>query len=337
MDASEPRSPTPDEPARSAGGEDVPRPEERDAEEATAVLKWPPPGLSRMQGDLWTVVKQAGTGGALLVFPLLWSLASEQELWSLGPLGGSWWVVLLTSFAGLALLVNAFVGLFRLCRRAASATDRGYGWITLALVASDARRDAGFLLQGARAYSVLDPEERRRLIVQRLVAVAAYLGAVLWLPAGFAAGLLFAGRGILSPSSFALFTLAPAALLATVALLVRIVESRTVRRAKRAWFDQPWSRDLAQGEVASWNLAYAERREAPLPGPGAIGEGRRFRIGAALVLGLAVLVFLPALTLLFATAMGPVVGGVSAPEYSGTQRKAASVEAFRPYVLAADS
>lgn len=42
MDTSEPASATPDEADRSPRGEGVPRPDERDGEETTPVLKWPP-------------------------------------------------------------------------------------------------------------------------------------------------------------------------------------------------------------------------------------------------------------------------------------------------------
>lgn len=302
-----------------------------------SLLGWPPPGLGRIQGDLWQIVRQAGLGAVLLVLPLLWATTSEQEFWSLGPFGASWWVVLLTSALGLLVLAGAFVALFRLFRRAGRATDRGYGWITVALVAADARRDMGFLLQGGRAYSVLEPDERRTLLLSRLYSGAAYLLAVFWLPLGFAAGVLLAARGALSPTALSLFTLAPAALLVLAGGVLRMRDARTVRRTRRAWFEQPWSQDLARDDVGAWNEAFRERREAPVPDTGDAGWGRKFRLGAGLVLAVAVLVFLPFLTLSFTAGVGPLVASLSVPNFSATQHRAASAEAYRQFVLPADS
>ena len=310
------------------------------AEDAPAereFLSWPPPGLRRLQGDLWQITKETGLGSLLLVLPLLWAVASEQEFWSLGPFGASWWVVLLTSAVGLAILVNGFVDLFRLFRRVASATDRGYGWMTVAMVAADSERDAGFLLQGARIYSVLEPKDRRGLVFSRLVAGAAYLTAVFWLPLGFALGVLLAARGSLAPSSLALFTLTPAALLLVGGLLLRIRATRLEKKAKRKWFQQPWSQDLAEDEVGSWNRTFEALREPPVPGTGADEVGSRFRVGAGVVLGLAAIVFVPVLTLVFTTAAGPVLASVALPDFTATQRRAGSVEAYRRYQLPADS
>jgi len=301
------------------------------------LLGWPPPGLGRLQGDLWEVTKQGALGGVLLVLPLLWSVASEQDFSSLGPFGGSWWIVLVTSFLGLAVLVSAFVGLFRIFRRAGRATNQGYGWRTVAVVAADARRDAGFLLQGARAYSVLSAGQRRTLVLCRLVAVASYVAAVFWLPVGFIFGVLLAARGVVAPSGLSLFTLAPAALLLLAGLLVRMWDTRTVRKARKEWFAQPWSRDLARDDVYQWNDDFEERREEEIPGPGGRGGGGRFRLAGGVVLGLGIVVLIPSLTMLFSTAMGPVLASLAAPEFAATQRKAAAVEAYRRYVVEKDS
>lgn len=341
MDSSDPRSSTPDDRSSSpeepdgfaTGADGSAAPEDDDR----GLLAWPPPGLGRLQGDLWQVTKQAALGGVLLVLPLLWSVASQQEFWSLGPFGGSWWIVLVTSLLGLAVLVHAFVGLFRFLRRAGRATNQGYGWVTVAVVAADSRRDAGFLLQGARAYSVVSAESRRRLVIFRVASVVAYLVAVFWLPVGFVLGVIAAARGILSPSGLALLTLGPAAFLLVVGVVVRMWDNFMVRRAKKEWFQQPWSRDLALEDVDQWNDEFEERREEPVPAAGGRGGGGRFRLGAAFVLVVAALVFIPSLTLLFSTAMGPVIASLAVPEFSATQRKAAAVEAYRPYRVAPDS
>ena len=52
------------------------------------------------------------------------------------------------------------------------ASGNGYGWMTVAHVAVDNRKDAGFLLQGTKRYANLDTETRRRMLVLRLWTAA---------------------------------------------------------------------------------------------------------------------------------------------------------------------
>lgn len=339
MDDTEPTTSSPDE--RSPDSASVPDASgdfsASDGADDPELLAWPPPGLGRLQGDLWEVTKQGALGGVLLVLPLLWSAAAGQDFSSLGPFVGSWWVVLVTSLMGLAVLGNAFVGLFRIFRRAGSATSQGYGWLTVAVVAADSRRDAGFLLQGARAYSVLTPEKRRRLVIFRLTAVLCYLVAVFWLPVGFIVGVLLAARGLLAPSGLALFTLGPTALLLLVGLAVRLWDAGSLRNARTRWFRQPWREDLTTDDVDRWNDAFEERREEPVPGRGGRGGGGRFRVAGGVVLALSALVLIPSLTMLFSTAMGPVLASLAVPEFGATQKRAAAVEAYRRYTLPKDS
>ena len=61
-----------------------------------SVLRWPPPGLERLQGDVWNVVRSGTLAALILVFPLLLSISLRQDFWSLGPLGSAWWVILIT-------------------------------------------------------------------------------------------------------------------------------------------------------------------------------------------------------------------------------------------------
>lgn len=300
-----------------------------------AFLSWPPPGLERLQGDLWMVIRQMAVGSIVLVVPLLIAVATEQEFWSLGPFGQSWWILLATSLVGLGGLVQGFVGLFRIFRRGASATDRGYGWLTVVEVVSDNRRDTGFLLQGARFYSVLESEERRRLLILRLVGAALLFAAVLWLPVGFAVSVLLAARGVLGPGGVWTLTLAPIALLVLLGGAARLYESRAIRRTKKQWFTQSWSQDLARDEVGEWNRRLEARGEEAVLGAG----GRKsapFRAGALVVVALVVLVALPALTLMFTSSFAPLVASISVPGLQSVQEKAATVEALRAYRVETD-
>lgn len=344
MDAGEQtpdRTSAPLHPATEPAAADAPGPAMSGADRAgdgiaeRDFLSWPPPGLERLQGDLWMVIRQIAVGGVVLVLPLLVAVATEQEFWSLGPFGESWWILLVTPLAGLAGLVQGFVGLFRIFRRGVSATDRGYGWLTVVEVVSDDRRDTGFLLQGARFYSVLEPGERRRLLLTRLAGAGLVLAAVLWLPVGFALSVLMAARGMLGAGEVWVLTLAPLALLLIVGGAARLYEGRMIRRTKKQWFTQSWSQDLARDEVGEWN------RRLEVRGPGAaLGAGGRksapFRAGALAVVFLAVLVAVPALTLMFTSAFAPLVASISVPNLHSVQEKAATVEALRAYRLETD-
>ena len=128
------------------------RPESEDQQTPTppSFLAWPPPGLGRIQGDIWVVTREFAAGGLFLVLPLLWLTGAQEPFSSVGPLGDAWWIVLVTSLIGLITLATAFTDLFRLLRRVVRAGREGYGWKTAALVASDGKRDTGFLVQSLR-------------------------------------------------------------------------------------------------------------------------------------------------------------------------------------------
>ena len=164
-------------------------------------LQWPPPGLERIEGDIWKVVRTATLAALILVFPLLLSISLEQDFWSLGPLGSAWWVILITTGLGAGLILEAVVGLVRLLRRGSRAIERGYDWRTVAQVACDAYRDTGFLLQGARWYGELDSRERDRIGRLRLIGATLRLASAMWLAGGFSFAVLGAARGVFSAAA----------------------------------------------------------------------------------------------------------------------------------------
>ena len=174
-----------------------------EAGQATAgserLVSWPPPDLSRIQGEIWGLVSLGGLGANLMVFPLLWSVAMEHPFWSLGPYGDAWYIPTLTSLFGLLLVLVAMAGLFRFLGRAAGATELGYGRTTLLEVATDLTRDTGFLIQGVRQYSTLDVSTRNRLIGNRIVGGLCYLFAAIWVCLGFTLSVLLAARDAATP------------------------------------------------------------------------------------------------------------------------------------------
>ena len=163
-------------------------------------VSWPPPGLEASQGKLWPPIALIAIGDFTLVLPLLWSVATEHELWSFGPFGTSWWIPLLTTTVGLLVLLNGLTRLAGLLRLAAKAGKQGHGWLMVVQVASDFPRDTGFLLQGARLFAEMPPAKRSLMLVTRVVGAAAYVFAALWVPFGFAVSIMLGARGLLGPA-----------------------------------------------------------------------------------------------------------------------------------------
>ncbi|MBT8489360.1 MAG: hypothetical protein HKO77_01645, partial [Gemmatimonadetes bacterium] len=69
--------------------------------------KWPPPGLERIQGDLFGVATRAALAGAFLVLPLLFVVTRDAGFATLGPLADAWWVAVALATVGLAFALDA--------------------------------------------------------------------------------------------------------------------------------------------------------------------------------------------------------------------------------------
>ena len=302
-----------------------------------SVLRWPPPGLERLQGDVWNVVRSGTLAALILVFPLLLSISLRQDFWSLGPLGSAWWVILITTGVGLGLVLETFVTLIRLLRRASRAVERGYQWRTVAQVACDERRDTGFLLQGARWYSVLEEEQRSRVAGLRLMGAAVQVTLILWLAVGFAVSVLLAAQGAFTATAVIVFTLGPAAVCLLITLLVRTVEGNLVRRARREWFSQPWAKQLEVSEVEDWQNRLAGDGGSSAPHMPSTRNARVLRLSAMGVGVLGVLALVPPFTLAPTSAIGPIMASVAIPRFAKTQERAARAEAYRPYRVSADA
>lgn len=294
------------------------------------VLRWPPPGLERLQGDIWHIIRTGTLAALILVFPLLLVVSIEQEFWSLGPLGSAWWVILITMGVGAGLVLEAVIALARLLRRASRAIERGYHWKMVAYVACDARRDTGFLLQGAKWYAGLDERRRHRVARLRLMSAALQLASILWLATGFAVALLLAAGGTLGEGSLIVFTLAPAATLLLLGMGARAREQGIVRRARNDWFSQPWSDELAHSEVEAWQKDLRDLRGSDeLEDPPRYA--RTFKYLAIGVGALGAVAVLPPFALAPTSTVGPIMATVAIPRFAQTQERAAGAEAFRPY------
>lgn len=302
-------------------------------------VRWPPPGLERVQGDLWRVAARGGLSGALLVLPMLFVIVREQRLSSLGPFADAWWVSLVLATVGLGFAMDAITTAARILSRAARVMESGYDLLTVLYVAADVRRDMGFLLQGSRHFSVMDPRERRAVAKLRIMAASFYAAAGIWLPVVLGIGLLVAARGGVGRTGLWAVTLVPAAVLYLCGAGFSAIEDSRVRRARSAWFQQPWASDLVEDEIAAWRSDLAALQgEDPATARAAHGGVssallRRTALGVGF---LAVLVAVPVLTLVPTSAVGPVLAAVALPRFGQLQRRAALMEAFRGYRLTPD-
>jgi len=312
-----------------SGADEVALPYDTDTK--PAFITWPPPGLEQIQGALLPAIGFLGLGAAILVLPLLLSIGSEQSFMSLGPFGPNWWILAITSGLGLVILGEAFHRLFRLLRTGNLAVGQGHGWLTVAHVAADSTRDTGFLIQGARAYSTMEPSERASLLLARLTGLGLYLTGSLWVLLGFVASVFLAARGILDSAALWYLTLVPAVLFSVCALYCRIRARLLVRSARRR------VKEEVQEEVGSLIKEWIGQLDRLQYG-GVLGRGPERRVvsirvvlAAALVVGLFLLI--PILTFTF---MGPVVQtnlNILIPRYQGMQTKAAVAEVYREYCL----
>ena len=78
------------------------------------------------------------------------------------------------------LLLHATCLCFGLMRAAAKAADLGYGSLTILEVACDSRHDTGFLIQGKRHFSSLDPDHLAMIVRARLRGGFLLLAGALW-------------------------------------------------------------------------------------------------------------------------------------------------------------
>ena len=309
--------------------------DEEHARDANPPIRWPPPGLERMQGDLWRVASKAALAGGLLVLPLVFVLARTQGLASLGPFGDAAWVMLFVAVVGLGFAIDALVSAARLLRRCASAVDRGYDLGTVLYVTADHARDMGFLLQGRRHFSGMGSGERRTLARGRVTSVLLYVVAGLWLPVGLTVCLLAAARGWLGADRAWMATLVPSVVLYAVGGTLAVLAERRVTVARRWWFARPWADDLVVGEIETWREGMASQTGVQPRTPGAsavVGLRRTAVLFGALTAAVAV----PLLTVLSASAIGPLIATVSIPQLASVQERAAKVEAFRGYRVQVD-
>lgn len=307
--------------------------------EPARTLRWPPPGLERMQGDLGHIAGRFALAGGLLVLPMLFVVAREQRFATLGPFADAWWVTIILGSVGLGFALDALVGTARMLRRSSAAVARGYDLATVAHVVADGSHDMGFLIQGARHFVMLDERERDAMVRIRVFSVALLALGGLWLSIALAIGLLAAARGFVSPRGLWVGTLFPASLAYAIGGVGRLVYDSTIRRARRRFHDQPWAEQLAGHEVEAWRSERAAVGDIGSDGGSKASSpalAPLLRRIALAVLALTGLVALPVMTLMPSSIVGPVLSMIAAPQFDRARQRAAEVEGLRPFVVDVD-
>ena len=295
-------------------------------------IRWPPPGLERIQGDLTLIAARATLGAGLLVLPMLFVVGRDQSFASFGPLADAWWVLVVLASIGLGFALDAIARVVRTLRRSARALERGYDIGTIARVLADGSRDMGFLLSGARHFSVVDARERGAIALIRIVAGSLLALGGVWLIFSFAVGLFVAARGRLTPIELQGVILLPAFVFYACGGAATLVHEGRARRARREWHRQPWAEDLVIDEIHRWHGGSA----GTVGGAARGATARALTMGAALVGAFAVMVIMPVLTLMPATAVGPILTSISAPNLDVYRPRAARAEAYRAYRVGGD-
>ncbi len=299
-------------------------------------LSWPPPGLERLQGRVWRVITVTWIGSLVLVLPLLWALAVEQPFYSLGPFEDAWELGLGVAAIGAVLIVVAFGLLFGVLRQSAQAAEMGYGVLTILEVAMDSHHDMGFLIQGKRHFSSLDPDSLSTIVRARLRGASLLLAAALWLSVGFGLAVVLAARGFVTPSGIWLLTLAPTLIAAVLGLVMLVRQSGVVRAARGGWEAQEGT-DRVRAESTAWSERLEQAGDSVVLGAGTKGEAARFRTAAGVVVGLFVIGFVPTMTIAVTTAVGPILAEIAVPSFLSVQEMAGGAEALRRYRVASDA
>lgn len=298
-------------------------------------LSWPPPGLERLQGRLWRVIGFTWVGALVLVAPLLWELATEQPFWSLGPFEGNWQVGMAITVLGLVVLTVGFGYLIALLKDAAAASRTRYGTLTILEVATDLRRDTGFLIQGLRHFGGMDTAYRAGIVRARLRGAAFVLAAGLWVAVGFGLAVLLAARGFLTAPGVWLATLGPAGLLLLVGAWFLLVQNNRVRNAHHAWAGQEGA-DRIRHESAAWAERLDEAGDRVAMGAGPKNDAARFATGA-LAAGIMFLVaVVPTAMVAVTGAIGPILAEIAVPQFLSVQEMAGAAEVLRRYRLEQD-
>jgi len=314
-------------------GSSIPSNEQESSNEVKgpAFLSWPPPGLERIHGAFLPVVRALGLGGAIVVLPLLWSVAIEQNFWKLGPMGEHWWVLTLTSCTGLFFILFSIYRFVHIIHEGRMAILQGHRWLTVVQVAADDHKDTGFLIQGGRIYASLDTGERNSLLLIRLLGTFLYWIAVVWISFGFIISVFLAARGVFSPGAVVWVTVLPVILFFGGSMFCRIKAYLVFRMARKAAVAAVQAE--VHSKVAEWIGDFDSVKRKGVLSRGLAGYDMKFR-AAAIASALAGLIFFVSVSgFIFVNSIIPSQMASSTPMFQGLQMKVDRVEIYKRFRL----
>jgi hypothetical protein len=169
-------------------------------------------------------------------------------------------------------------------RQATGAAELGYGALTILEVACDSKHDMGFLIQGKRHFSSLDPAGLATIARARIRGALLVLAGALWLLVGFGLAVLLAARGFVTPSGVWLLTLAPSLAAAAIGILLLVRQSSAVRSAQSGWEAQEGT-DRGRSESGAWTDRLEQAADSIVLGAGSKVEAARLRTGLGIGVG----------------------------------------------------
>lgn len=294
-------------------------------------LPWPPPGLERIHGAFLPIVRSLGLGGAIVVLPLLWAVAIEQNFWKLGPMGEHWWALTLTSCIGLFFILFSIYRFVHIIHEGRMAILQGHRWLTVVQVGADYHKDTGFLIRGGRLYAVLEAEERNSLLLVRLIGTVLYWFAVSWISFGFIFSVFLAARGVFSPGAVVWVTVLPVILLFGGSIFCRLKEYFVISKARKTAAAAVQTEISSQ--VAEWISNYDSMKREGVLSRGMAGHDRMFR-AVAIVCALAGLIFFVSISgFIYVNSIIPSQMAASNPMFQGLQMKVDRVGIYKRFRL----
>ena len=291
-------------------------------------LEWPPPGLETLVGTLPLLSRQAAAGSFLVAVAVLALLLRNPDTGTGVP---PWIALALVALGGLLLLRTTWSAA-GLLRRIHVKAKRGHRTWTILETLSDRRGDTGALIAGSGEYMTLAPAARAVLRRRRVAtALLEMFGAVVPI-----VGLLIATRALPSMSGPwvpGLVVLGPGLLLLDASWVLRLQESRYVRRPRRSRRRQRGDPAVARNVIETWTASLdvvAANQPMPRMSP------RLPRLTGYALLGLVLLALVSATPLVMVDAIGGVIGRIAVPKSGATIRRVRRALVGRDWSAAVD-
>ncbi len=149
--------------------------------------------------------------------------------------------------------------------------------------------------------------------------------------------MLLAARELLTQREIWILSVGPTLVFLVLGAAIHTYQFIKVRLALSAWRQTEGGIDRIRQEVVDWTTELEEAGDQIVLGAGSLGQGRRFRSAAFLVVLLFIVVIVPTLTVSMAGSVGPVLAEIAIPQFLSVQEMAGAAEALRRYRVEPDA